>query len=154
MPAIDEGIGLPAALVTAHIGQVVIQEETRQWHALLPGRGHEGLGGPTLQQAALHRAGLLAGLVESEQACVAQGDGSYARLMGQLQKTDLLILDDRGMQKMTAPQRQDLMEVIEDRHGRGSTLIASQLPIERTTTSARRRWPTPSWTGCCTAPIA
>ncbi|MGQ7249980.1 ATP-binding protein [Halomonas sp. V046] len=56
--------------------------------------------------------------------------GSYARLMGQLQKTDLLILDDWGMQKMTAPQRQDLMEVIEDRHGRGSTLVASQLPIE------------------------
>ena len=50
--------------------------------------------------------------------------------MGQLQKTDLLILDDWRMQKMTAPQRQDLMEVIEDRHGRGSTLIASQLPIE------------------------
>ena len=65
-----------------------------------------------------------------EQLCIAQGDGSYARLMGQLQKTDLLILDGCGMQKMTAPQRQDLMEVIEDRHGRGSTLIASQLPIE------------------------
>lgn len=65
-----------------------------------------------------------------EQLRIAQGDGSYARLMGQWQKTDLLILDDWGMQKMTAPQRQDLMEVIEDRHGRGSTLIASQLPIE------------------------
>ncbi|MED5295991.1 MAG: IS21-like element helper ATPase IstB [Pseudomonadota bacterium] len=65
-----------------------------------------------------------------EQLRIAQGDGSYARLMGQLQKTDLLILDDWGMQQMTAPQRQDLMEVIEDRHGRGSTLIASQLPID------------------------
>ena len=42
----------------------------------------------------------------------------------------LLILDDWGMQKVTAQQRQDLMEVIEDRHGRGSTLIASQLPTE------------------------
>ncbi|WP_428251112.1 ATP-binding protein [Halomonas sp.] len=65
-----------------------------------------------------------------EQLRIAQGDGSYARLMDQLQKTDLLILDDWGMQKMIAPQRQDLIEVIEDRHGRGSTLIASQLPIE------------------------
>ena len=45
-------------------------------------------------------------------------------------KTDLLILDDWGMQKVTAQQRQDLMEVIEDRHGRGSTLIAGQLPTE------------------------
>ena len=65
-----------------------------------------------------------------EQLRIAHGDGSYARLMGQLQKTDLLILDDWGMQKVTGPQRQDLMEVIEDRHGRGSTLIASQLPTE------------------------
>ena len=61
---------------------------------------------------------------------VSHGDGSYARLMNQLLKTDLLILDDWGMQKVTAQQRQDLMEVIEDRHGRGSTLIASQLPTE------------------------
>lgn len=65
-----------------------------------------------------------------EQLRIAHGDGSYARLMGQLLKTDLLILDDWGMQKVTGPQRQDLMEVIEDRHGRGSTLIASQLPTE------------------------
>lgn len=65
-----------------------------------------------------------------EQLRIAHGDGSYARLMGQLQKTHLLILDDWGMQPLTATQRQDLMEVIEDRHGRGSTLIASQLPAE------------------------
>ena len=43
---------------------------------------------------------------------------------------DLLILDDWGIQKITAVQRQDLMEVIEDRHGRRSTLIASQLHTE------------------------
>ncbi len=65
-----------------------------------------------------------------EQLRIAHGDGSYARLMNQLLKTDLLILDDWGIQKLTAAQRQDLMEVIEDRHGRRSTLIASQLPIE------------------------
>ena len=50
--------------------------------------------------------------------------------MDRLLKTHLLILDDWGMQKVTAQQRQDLMEVIEDRHGRGSTLIPSQLPTE------------------------
>ena len=65
-----------------------------------------------------------------EQLRIAHGDGSYPRLMNQLLKIDLLILDDWGIQKMTAAQRQDLMEVIEDRHGRRSTLIASQLPIE------------------------
>lgn len=65
-----------------------------------------------------------------EQLRIAHGDGTYARLMSQLLKTKLLILNDWGMQKVTAAQRQDLMEVIEDRHGRASTLIASQLPIE------------------------
>ena len=65
-----------------------------------------------------------------EQLRIAHGDGSYARLMGQLAKTDLLILDDWGIQKIAAPQRNDLMEVIEDRHGLRSTLIASQLPVE------------------------
>ncbi len=65
-----------------------------------------------------------------EQLRIAHGDGTYARLMNQLLKTDLLILDDWGLQKLTAAQRQDLMEVIEDRHGRCSTLIASQLPVD------------------------
>jgi DNA replication protein DnaC len=61
---------------------------------------------------------------------IAHGDGSYPKLMNQLLKTDLLILDDWGIQKISAAQRNDLMEVIEDRHGRRSTLITSQLPIE------------------------
>ena len=61
---------------------------------------------------------------------IAHGDGSYTKLMNQLLKTDLLILDDWGIQKVSAAQRNDLMEVIDDRHGRRSTLIASQLPTE------------------------
>jgi DNA replication protein DnaC len=65
-----------------------------------------------------------------EQLRIAHGDGSYPRLMNQLLKMDLLILDDWGIQKITPSQRQDLMEVIEDRHGRRSTLITSQLPVE------------------------
>jgi DNA replication protein DnaC len=65
-----------------------------------------------------------------EQLRIAHGDGSYMRLMAQLLKTDLLILDDWGIQPLTSPQRNDLMEVIEDRYERRSTLIASQLPIE------------------------
>ena len=65
-----------------------------------------------------------------EQLSIAHGDGSYTRFMKQLLSMDLLILDDWGIQKLNAAQRRDLMEVIEDRHGRGSTLIASQLPIE------------------------
>lgn len=61
---------------------------------------------------------------------IAHGDGSYPRLMNQLVKTQLLILDDWAIAPLTAAQRGDLMEVIEERHGRQATLIASQLPIE------------------------
>jgi len=61
---------------------------------------------------------------------IAQGDGSYPRLMNQLAKIDVLILDDWGLQKLNASQRNDLMEIIEDRYKLRSTLIASQLPIE------------------------
>ena len=65
-----------------------------------------------------------------EQLRIAHGDGSYARLMNQLAKTDLLILDDWGIQKLSAAQRNDLMEVIEDRNGLSATLIAGQLPVD------------------------
>lgn len=61
---------------------------------------------------------------------IAHGDGSYPRLMNQLVKTHLLILDDWAIGPLTAAQRGDLMEVIEERHGRQATLIASQLPVE------------------------
>jgi DNA replication protein DnaC len=45
-----------------------------------------------------------------------------------LVKADLLILDDWGPERLTANQRRDLMEIVEDRYGGGSTLITSQLP--------------------------
>lgn len=61
---------------------------------------------------------------------IAHGDGGYPRLMNQLVKNQLLILDDWAIAPLTAAQRNDLMEVIEERHGRQATLIASQLPIE------------------------
>lgn len=62
---------------------------------------------------------------------IAHADGSYPRLMRTFAKTQLLILDDWGIQKMNAAQRNDLMEIIEERHGRHATLIASQLPVEQ-----------------------
>ena len=61
---------------------------------------------------------------------MAHGDGSYSRLMNQLLRVDLLIVDDWGLQPITSSQRHDLMELIEDRHGRRSTLITSQLAIK------------------------
>jgi len=57
------------------------------------------------------------------------GDGSYNKRLSALAKTDLLILDDFGLKPLTQPERLDLLELIDDRHGRRSTLVTSQLPI-------------------------
>jgi len=46
-----------------------------------------------------------------------------------LVRVDLLVLDDWGPDRLSASQRRDLMEMVEDRHGRGSILITSQLPV-------------------------
>src|ERR1700739_4852848 len=60
---------------------------------------------------------------------LAHGDGRFARLFRMLVKVDLLVMDDWGPDRLSASQRRDLMEIVEDRHGRGSILITSQLPV-------------------------
>ena len=66
-----------------------------------------------------------------ESLTIAHGDGRFRKLVQQLAKTDVLVLDDWGLEKMTLGQRNDLLEIMEDRHGLRSTLITSQLPIEQ-----------------------
>ena len=61
---------------------------------------------------------------------IARADGSYPKIMKKLAKAKVLILDDLGLSPMTAPERRDLLEVIEDRHAFCSTIVATQLPIE------------------------
>src|SRR6516165_10911174 len=53
---------------------------------------------------------------------LAHGDGRFARLFRMLVKVDLLVLDDWGPDRLSASQRRDLMEIVEDRYGRGSIL--------------------------------
>ena len=60
---------------------------------------------------------------------LAHGDGSFPRLFRSIVKANLLILDDLGPERLTTGQRRDLMEMVEDRHGLGSILITSQLPV-------------------------
>ena len=60
---------------------------------------------------------------------LARADGSILKVLKQLSKTDLLILDDFGLAHMDQQQRMDLMEIIEDRHNRKSSIIASQIPV-------------------------
>ena len=59
----------------------------------------------------------------------ARVDGSYNRLMIRLSKTHLLILDDWGLEKLSAEQAKELLEVMEDRYQLSSTVIASQVPV-------------------------
>jgi DNA replication protein DnaC len=61
---------------------------------------------------------------------VARIAGRQARALAAIARVKLLILDDWAMIKLTADQRRDLMEVIDDRHGRASTIIATQVPVE------------------------
>lgn len=62
---------------------------------------------------------------------LAKGDGSLNKLFNRLSKVDVLILDDWGLSKLTAEQRRDLLEILEDRHGSRSTIVTSQLPIDQ-----------------------
>ncbi len=61
---------------------------------------------------------------------LARADGSWIKLLRELARTDLLILDDWGLTPMQDEQRRDLLEILDDRFNAKSTLIASQLPVD------------------------
>jgi len=58
-----------------------------------------------------------------------KADGTYFKQMNKIQKQDVLILDDFGLQKLEIQSRLALLEILEDRHGIKSTVIVSQLPV-------------------------
>ena len=62
---------------------------------------------------------------------IAKGDGRYTKLLARLARTEVLVIDDLGLVKPNAENRRDLLEVLEERHGRRSTVAASQLPIDQ-----------------------
>ena len=59
----------------------------------------------------------------------ARGEGRLARLIAALERVNLLILDDWGPEPLTADQRRDLLEIVDDRYDKGSLLITSQVPL-------------------------
>jgi DNA replication protein DnaC len=61
----------------------------------------------------------------------ARAEGRLPRLLGAIERTRLLIIDDWGPEPLTAEQRRDLLEIVDDRGGKGSLLITSQLPVDR-----------------------
>ena len=62
---------------------------------------------------------------------IARGDGRYPKLLAALAKIDLLVLDDWGLAQFTPDNQRDLLEILEDRYASRSTLVTSQLPIEK-----------------------
>jgi len=65
-----------------------------------------------------------------DQLKMAKADGSYVNEINRIEKQDLLILDDFGLKPLDNNQRLILLELLEDRHGRRSTIITSQLPVK------------------------
>ena len=65
-----------------------------------------------------------------EELTLAHADGRFTKLMAGFAKTDLIVLDDWGLAKLTAEQRRDLLELLDDRHGNRSTIVTSQLPVD------------------------
>ena len=62
---------------------------------------------------------------------IARGDGRYPKLLASLAKIDVLVIDDWGLSAFNAENTRDLLEIIEDRYPTRSTLVTSQLPVEK-----------------------
>ena len=66
----------------------------------------------------------------AEELAIAHGSGRYARALAQWAKTDVLLMDDFAMAPMPDSARRDLLEILDDRHGRRSTIATSQIPVD------------------------
>lgn len=62
---------------------------------------------------------------------IAKADGSYLKELAKIERQHLLLIDDFGLQPLDAQNRSTLMEIIEDRHGKSSTIITSQIPVSK-----------------------
>jgi DNA replication protein DnaC len=123
--------GLDRALVTALAGCNWLRHGHNVLITGATGVGKTWLACALAQQAA--RAGFTVLYVRAprllEELRVAHGDGSFARRLAQLARIDLLAIDDFAIAPVTAAERNDLLELLDDRVGTRATLITSQLPV-------------------------
>ena len=99
--------------------------------------GSTGLGKSYIASAIGHQACILGYKVLYEHSNklfarlkMAKADGSYLRELRKMERQDLLIIDDFGIQPLDSQSRAILMEIIEDRHGKTSTMFTAQAPVE------------------------
>jgi DNA replication protein DnaC len=98
--------------------------------------GASGVGKSYLAQAIGHQACMIGKRVYYTNAArllaklkLSKVDGTYIRELKKLSKTDLLILDDFGLQAFDNHAREALMDIIDDRHTQSSTIVSSQIPV-------------------------
>ena len=99
--------------------------------------GATGTGKTFLACALAHKACLEGNIVYYQrlsrllpELALARGDGRYSKMMKQFAKAEVLILDDLRLAPFTDEQRRDLLELLDDRHEKSSTIVTSQLPIK------------------------
>ena len=61
---------------------------------------------------------------------LSKGDGSFIKELAKIEKQDVIILDDFGLQALDSQNRITLLEIIEDRHNNGSVIVTSQIPVQ------------------------
>ena len=66
-----------------------------------------------------------------DELILAHADGTYARLLARFERIDVLVIDDWGTGTTQEQERNDLLEIIDDRHASRSTIVASQIPIDK-----------------------
>lgn len=66
-----------------------------------------------------------------DELTLARADGTYARLLARFARVDVLVIDDFGLAPLQDQERQDLLEILEDRHAVRSTIVTSQLPVPK-----------------------
>ena len=100
--------------------------------------GSTGIGKSFLASALGHQACALGNRVLYQHSTklfarmkIAKADGSYLKELAKIERQHLLLIDDFGIQPLDAQSRSALMEIIEDRHGKCSTIITSQVPVSK-----------------------
>ena len=100
--------------------------------------GATGVGKSYLACALAHRACLMGYKARYFRASklfgelsIARADGRYPKLTRGISKMDLIVIDDWGLTELNSHARNDFLDILEDRYGLHSTIIAGQLPIER-----------------------